>query len=284
MFNELIQINSRPRPFEFYTASELWTDKHTSEQMLTYHLNETVDLSSRNRAFIDRSAEWIVSQFNIGPGVKIVDFGCGPGLYTTRLAREQAEVTGIDFSLRSIEYAREVAAREGLDTRYVHQNYLDFETEERFDLILMIMCDFCALSPAQRKTLLTQFCHLLSPGGAVLLDVYSLQAFAEKKEMAVYEADQLHGFWSPRPYYGFLNTFKYEKEEVTLDKHTIVEAERTRTVYNWLQHFSPEGLEREFNACGLAIEKRYANVAGDPFDPQANEFAVVGGRSKGLRP
>jgi 2-polyprenyl-3-methyl-5-hydroxy-6-metoxy-1,4-benzoquinol methylase len=276
MFNELQNVNKRPQPFEFYTASELWTDEHTSEQMLRYHLNETVDLSSRNRAFIDRSAEWIASEFKAGPGVKIADFGCGPGLYTTRLARKRAEVTGIDFSLRSIEYALDVADREELYVRYVHQNYLDFETEERFDLILMIMCDFCVLSPSQRKILLTKFQHLLTPGGAVLLDVYSLTAFAAREEAALYEADQFNGFWSPQPYYGFLNTFKYDAEKVTLDKYTIVEAERTRTVYNWLQHFSPEDLEREFADCGLVVEKRFANVAGDPFDPQASEFAVIG--------
>ena len=100
MFEKLEEINSRPDPFEFYTASDLWTDEHTSEQMLKYHLNDDVDLSSRNSAFIDRSVEWIASAFKIAAGTKIADFGCGPGLYTTRLAQKQADVTGIDFSKR----------------------------------------------------------------------------------------------------------------------------------------------------------------------------------------
>jgi len=39
MFKELKTINNRPKPFEFYTAEALWTDEHTSEQMLQYHLN-----------------------------------------------------------------------------------------------------------------------------------------------------------------------------------------------------------------------------------------------------
>ncbi len=46
--------------------------------------------------------------------MEIADFGCGPGLYATRLAQRQATVTGIDFSKRSIQYAQEVATREGL--------------------------------------------------------------------------------------------------------------------------------------------------------------------------
>jgi len=275
MFEELEDINSRPEPFEFYTASDLWTDEHTSEQMLKFHLNEDIDVASRNAAFINRSVEWMASYFEIGAGTKIADFGCGPGLYTTRLARMQADVVGIDFSKRSIEYAQEVAMKEGLSIQYINQNYLEFETDEHFDLILMIMCDFCALSPTQRKAMLSKFHTLLESEGAVLLDVYSLNAFEQREETALYEANLLKGFWSPNKYYGFQNTFKYEKEKVVLDKYTIIEADRTRTIYNWFQYFSPETLEREFVECGFTIEQLFSDVAGMPFDSKANEFAVV---------
>jgi len=275
MFEELEKINTRPKPFEFYTASDLWTDEHTSEMMLSFHVNEDIDVSSRNAKFIDRSVEWIASRFNVGAGTKIADFGCGPGLYTMRLAQKQADVTGIDFSKRSIQYAQEVATREGLSIHYLNHNYLDFETDGRFDLILMIMCDFCALSPIQRKKMLSKFQTILKPDGSVLLDVYSLTAFEQREEAAMYEANLLNGFWSPDRYYGFLNTFKYEKEKVILDKYTIVEADRTRTVYNWLQYFSPKALEKEFAECGFTGERFYSDVAGSPFDPEATEIAVV---------
>jgi cyclopropane fatty-acyl-phospholipid synthase-like methyltransferase len=275
MFGELEKINERPEPFQFYTASDLWTDEHMSKQMLSFHLDEGLDVSSRNIAFIDRSVDWIAARFNIGARKKVADFGCGPGLYTERLAKCGANVTGIDFSKRSIQYAQETANREGLPIRYVNRNYLDFETNERFDLILMIMCDFCALSPAQRKTMLAKFHRILEPAGSVLLDVYSLNAFSEREEKAVYESNLLDGFWSPDKYYGFLNTFKYEKEKVVLDKYTIIEADRTRTIYNWLQYFSPEDVATEFAACGFAIDNYYADVAGTPFSSQSKEFAVI---------
>ena len=275
MFIQLEEINTPPEPFQFYTAADLWTDEHTSKQMLRFHLDEGLDVSSRNIAFIDRSVDWIVSHFNIDTGKKIADFGCGPGLYTTRLVRSHAVVTGIDFSKRSIQYAQETAIGEKLPIRYVNRNYLDFETDERFDLILMIMCDFCALSLTQRKTMLAKFHRLLEPAGSVLLDVYSLNAFNEWEEKALYEPNLLDGFWSPDKYYGFLNTFKYEKEKVVLDQYTIIEAERTRTIYNWLQYFSPEDVEREFSACGFAIENYYADVAGTPFSAQSREFAII---------
>ncbi len=275
MFEELEKINIRPEPFEFYTASDLWTEEYTSEQMLSFHLNENIDVSSRNAAFIDRSVEWIASHFNVEMGTKIADFGCGPGLYTKRLAQRQAAVTGIDFSSRSIKYAQEVATGEGLSISYVTRNYLEFETKVRFNLILMIMCDFCALSPAQRKIMLNKFNKILVPGGSVLLDVYSLTAFEQREETAIYEVNLLNGFWSPIKYYGFLNTFKYENEKVVLDKYTIIEKLRTRTIYNWLQYFSPEALEREFVECGFTVDTFYSDVAGSLFDRKATEFAVI---------
>lgn len=275
MFEELEKINIRPKPFEFYTASDLWTDEHTSKQLLSFHLNEEIDVSSRNAAFIERSVEWIVSHFNIGAGSKIADFGCGPGLYATQLARRQADVTGVDFSKRSIQHAQEVASVEGLSVHYVNQNYLEFEIDDRFQLILMIMCDFCALSPKQRKHILSKFHALLESGGSVLLDVYSLTAFEQQEETAKYETNLLNGFWSPNKYYGFLNTFKYEEEKVVLDKYTLVEATRTRTVYNWLQYFTLETLEKELAECGFAVENFYSDVAGSLYNPEITEFAVV---------
>ena len=60
-----------------------------------------------------------------------------------------------------------------------------------------------------------------------------------------------------------------------LDKYTIIETGRTRTIYNWFQYFNPETLEKEFVKCGFTIEKIFSDVAGTPFDSKGNEFAVV---------
>lgn len=280
MFRELEAINTRPKPFEFYTASDLWTDDHTSQQMLSFHLSQHVDAASRKIAFIDRSVEWIASHFNISDGKRLADFGCGPGLYATRLAQRGACVTGIEFSKRSIEYGSDSARRLGLPITFVHQDYLEFTTEDRFDLILMIMCDFCALSPAQRRTMLRKFHALLEPDGDVLFDVYSLAAYRERKEMATYEPDLLNGFWSSQRYYGFLNTFKYEEEKLVLDKYTLVEETHTRTIYNWFQHFTPEALGRELAECGFVVESFYSDVAGSTYSPKSPEFAVVAKKAR----
>jgi 2-polyprenyl-3-methyl-5-hydroxy-6-metoxy-1,4-benzoquinol methylase len=279
MFRELKEINTRPAPFQFYTARELWTNDHTAKRMLEYHLNETIDIASRNKNFIDRSVEWIVSNFGVDKNTEIADFGCGPGLYTTGLAERNAIVTGIDFSENSLNHAKQVAAQKDLKINYVLTNYLEFETTSRFDLLIMIMCDFCALSPEQRRTMLSKFHSVLKPDGFVLLDVYSLNAFDKRAESATCELNQLNGFWSPEDYYCFVNSFKYEEEKVTLDKYTVIEESRKRVVYNWLQCFSKGSLTEEFEENGFKVEEIYSDVVGKAFDSESTEFAVVAKKS-----
>jgi len=275
MFTELEHINSRPDPFQYYTAEALWTDDHISKRMLTFHLNEMIDISSRNKKFIDHSVEWMISNFGLTKNATICDFGCGPGLYTSRLAAIGADVTGIDFSKRSIKYARNVASTKNLKIDYVLQNYLVYDTDKKFDLILMIMCDYCALSPTQRKYLLQKFYKLLNTNGSVILDVYSLHAFEQREEKSVYEVNLLNGFWAPTKYYGFLNTFKYDQKKVVLDKYTIIEKNKVRTIYNWLQYFSKKSLTGELKQNGFTIESIYSDVAGKPFDPDSDEMAII---------
>lgn len=275
MYERLQEINRRPLPFEHHTVEQLWCDEHVSARMLAYHLDGSVDIASRRTEFIDRSAAWIVSRFGLDANKRVADFGCGPGLYTTRLARAGARVTGIDFSKRSIRYARELAEREGLGIEHVQADYLAFETSKRFDLITLIMCDYCALGPDRRKRLLERMRSLLAPGGAVLLDVYSLRAFDKREEQALCGPGMMDGFWSAAPYFGFQNTFKYEREKVVLDKYTIVEESGTRTVYNWLQYFDRDSLKEEIERCGLVVAEYLANVAGDAFDPESDEYAIV---------
>lgn len=87
IFDVLQQINHKPKPYEYYTTLELWCEPYISKQMLATHLSEDIDLASRKKEFIDRSANWIISHFQIDDNYKICDFGCGPGLYTSSFAK-----------------------------------------------------------------------------------------------------------------------------------------------------------------------------------------------------
>lgn len=68
---------------------------------------------------------------------------------------------------------------------------------------------------------------------------------------------------------------------MTLDKYTIVESVNTRTVYNLLQYFPPEDLERGFRDAGFSVEALYPDVTGTPYDRNSSEFGVIASMMRG---
>lgn len=275
MFENLKTINEKPKAFEFYTADILWTDEHTSKQMLSYHLNGDIDVASRSGQKVSDSVQWIVDFFSLNSNSSICDFGCGPGLYASEIAAKGPKVTGVDFSKRSLDYAIDFSNKNGLNINYVHQNYLDFDCPDKFDLITMIMCDFCALSPTQRVKMLEIFKKHLADGGRIMLDVYSTYAFSKREEVALYEKNLLNGFWSEEEYFGFINTFKYEAEKVILDKYTIIKPTDQYVVYNWLQYFTIESLTDEFKQAGFEVEQIKGDFYGGEYSESSDEFALI---------
>ena len=108
----------------------------------------------------------------------------------------------------------------------------------------------------------------------ILLDVYSLNAYKNRKENSVYEWNQMQNFWSSDNYFSFQNTFKYDKEKVILDKYTLIEKKRVRVIYNWLQYFSTESFQSEFEENGFAIMELFSYVSGNKYQQNHFEFAA----------
>ena len=50
-------------------------------------------------------------------------------------------------------------------------------------------------------------------------------------------------------------------------------------MYNWLQYFAPNELEKEFVESGFSVERLYSDVAGTPYDQKSDEFAVIAKRA-----
>ena len=128
--------------------------------------------------------------------------------------------------------------------------------------------------------MLSKFNSLLKPNGSVLLDVYSLNSFNQREELATYELNQLNGFWSPEDYYCIVNILKYEQEKVILDKYTILEESRKRVVYNWLQCYSKDSISNELEENGFKVEELYSDVAGKAFTSESTEIAIVAKKAK----
>jgi cyclopropane fatty-acyl-phospholipid synthase-like methyltransferase len=243
--------------------------------MLRCHLDPTNDLASRRPESIEAAVAWTTTTFALGPGASVLDLGCGPGLYAHRWAAAGADVTGVDFSARSIAHARRAAERDGLRIRYLEADYLEWQPDRAFDLVTMIWCDFSVLGPAQRDVLLASVARALAPGGAFLFDVIAVPYLASREDTMVRTEVPDGGFWAPGPHTEILETVRYPDERLILDRHTIVEPDRTRTIWNWFQAYDPTSLAEALAPAGLAVATVLGDVMGGPYDPSSTTFAVV---------
>jgi SAM-dependent methyltransferase len=123
-----------------------WNEPGFSARMLNEHLSQTHDLASRRSEIIDRHVAWIHDSVLGGCPSRVLDLGCGPGLYTQRLARLGHCCTGVDFGPASIAYARGQAAAEGLACRYIEADMrtIGALALDPVDLVMLVYGEFNA--------------------------------------------------------------------------------------------------------------------------------------------
>lgn len=102
------------------------------------------------------------------PGLRVLDFGCGPGTISVGLARAVApgEMHGLDMEESQIELARSVARVGGQDNTTFHVgdvSHLDFE-DNFFDVA---HCHNVLMHVPDTLAVLTEVKRVLKPGGII---------------------------------------------------------------------------------------------------------------------
>lgn len=274
LYAELAAFDDRPAPFSKMTIAALWTDPHIARQMLAFHLDPAHDAASRRPESIDGFVGWLDKRLPLA-GRKVMDLGCGPGLYAQRLAQRGAQVTGIDFSANSVAHARDTAAAAGLAIDYRIADYLEDELLGGQDLVIMIYGDYCAVAPAQRARLLRRVRAALAPGGRFVFDVFSpgqMQLLSEGFEGG---RRFMHGFWADGDYFGFKRTFLWPTERISLERYLVATPDRQFEVFNWMQYYTPDTIAAELAASGFAADAALDFVTGEPWQEGATPIAIV---------
>lgn len=150
-----------------------WHRPDFSRRMLREHLSQEHDLASRRFSLIDEHVAWIHAEILGGRESKILDLGCGPGLYCERLAALGHTCTGIDFSPASIDYARGRAAQLRLKCDYVESNLLTAAYGAGFDLVMMLFAELNTFDDSQTRVILSRVADALRPGGALLVEIHT---------------------------------------------------------------------------------------------------------------
>jgi SAM-dependent methyltransferase len=272
--SNLLPLQQPPAPF---TRGEplFWDDPHISAQMLAVHLSPDVDAASRRPEYINNSVTWMTATLNLPAGASILDLGCGPGLYASRLAQKGFRITGVDYSRRSIAYATEYARQNDLAITYRYQNYLELSDENQYDAALLIYGDFCPLNPEERAALLANVRRAIKPGGRFILDVSTREHRKKYGNRTNWYAAE-SGFWKPGPHLVLENGFDYPDASIWCDQYIVIEADGKLSIYrNWFQDYTPETITAELAAGGFTVESVWGDLTGQPYTETSEWIGLV---------
>lgn len=264
-------------PFEnSKTQGAFWDNEHISKMMLMAHLNPNWDAASRKPATIEATCNWILSELNLSSGQSLLDLGCGPGLYASHFCEKGLKVTGIDYSARSIDYAKTQAKLTGQSTKYHYANYLDMDYTEAFDAVILIYCDFGVLSEEKRSVLLHKIYKALRPGGHLVFDVWSTQFKELTRDFKSWSIHPEQGFWKPYPHVELISQRYDPKTHLALKQHIILQDDAPTEVFNlWEQCYTPETISELLINHSFRILRIHSDLMGNPLTGDSPALGIV---------
>lgn len=273
MYTELLSLMKRPALYE-KGSGDLWTDEHISKGMLEAHLNPDFDGATKKHSAVQENVKWITSVAPAESYRDLLDLGCGPGIYAEEFHKAGYTVSGMDFSERSVRYARNSAQAKNLPITYYLQSYLTLDFVAQFDLVTLIYYDFGVLSTENRALLLQRIHTALRPGGRLILEVLTPQNFSHRQECRSWEYAE-KGFFCSEPHLCLHSFYRYEEQSTILDQHIIVTAQSVRHINNFQHTFTKEELLHDLNATGFSLKSLHGSMTGIAYSDNGKELCAV---------
>src|SRR5699024_4593487 len=114
---KLFELAKTPEPFTEVTQ-EIWLDPDRSDLVLVPHFDENIPGDCTQCSFIQETVNFINNIAQPNKYKNVIDVGCGPGLYSQKLAMKGYDVVGIDFNKKAIERAISDAEKKDLSIDY----------------------------------------------------------------------------------------------------------------------------------------------------------------------
>lgn len=274
MLNKIFKYLKKP---ELYAESsaEFWNDEYISKKLLEAHLDPNLEGASRRHYFINSSVDWISQIAPYESYKKVLDLGCGPGLYAQRLAERGYLVIGMDFSKRSIEYAKQKAEEKHTSIEYIYKNYLEIDYEGEFDLVTLIYCDFAVLPHKQRELLLNKIYCAMKNGGKFIFDVFTPKNYEGKPESNIWYLNDGGGFWKAETYLCMESHYIYENK-IMLDQYVVINKEENVSVYRMWNHcYTEDTIIYELKKAGFEKIQIYSDVSGKPYNEESKTMCII---------
>jgi len=250
-----------------------WDDPGFSERMLREHLSQQHDGASRRTELIDQHVA-LIERVALGRQSRVLDLGCGPGLYALRLAQHGHDVVGVDFGPASIAYAREQADGRSLACRFELGDIRRAELGTNYDLVMLLFGELNLFERNEAVELLRRCAGAMAPEGKLLLEVHSQGAVQSRGEANPKWSVVQSGLFSEMPHVRCDESFWSEQGSVASGRHWIIDADSNEvTLYGWsMLAYDDAAYDTLLAEAGLRLEQRFVSLTGEP---DAGDFPVL---------
>lgn len=253
-----------------------WDEPEFSARMLREHLSQKHDLASRRSTKIDAQVAWLSEEI-LPSHAAVLDLGCGPGLYTSRLARLGHTCVGIDFSPASVKYARSQAEEESLECTYRLEDLREADLGSGFDAVLLLYGEFNTFPRHEGEELLRRIRHALNPGGQLLLEVHTegLVRALGTAGPSWYVAER--GLFSDGPHLCLTDRSWHEGDRVSAERFTVFheDSDRPDTYVCTTQAYTDSEYDALLESAGFSSVRRRASPGDAEADAGAGLVTII---------
>lgn len=271
-------VNRTPVPEPWSEGEKIpWNDPAFSARMLHEHLSQDHDAASRRFTTIDAHVDWIHRHILGGKLARVLDLGCGPGLYAQRLARMGHTCVGVDFSPASIVYAKAQAEGTGLPLTYIEGDVRAVEYGAGYDLAMFIFGEFNVFSAADASNILRKAHQALNPGGWLLLEPHTFATVESLGKVANSWYTTSSGLFLERPHFCLTENFWDADRAIATERYFVIDAatgEVTRYASS-MQAYTDEQYRALLMTCGYHDVRFYLSLKGDVVEPGSGLCAIA---------
>jgi SAM-dependent methyltransferase len=270
----LSELINRKIPPDPWTEGEKipWHDPDFSSRMLHEHLSQDHNAASRRSEIIDQHVDWIHTHILAGSATKILDLGCGPGLYTRRLAKRGHTCVGIDYAPASIAYARQQAEEHGLDCTYIEADVREAPFGTGYGLVMMIHGELNVFRPIETRAILEKAREASTGEGQLVIEVHTLAAVRTIGEQGSKWKTTEKGLFSEQPHLLLKESYWEAELQVATERYFIVDAksgEVTRHAAS-IQGYEEVAYEGLLGSCGFNRIRKHPSLGGKKGEKDKN--------------
>ncbi len=268
-------INRKPNPAPWSEGEHIpWNEPEFSRRMLKEHLNQSHDAASRRFEIVDQHVGWIHNELLRGQPARILDLGCGPGLYAGRLGQLGHTVTGIDFSPASIAYAKQQAA---INCAYRLDDIRTADYGSGYDLVMLIFGEFNIFPPETARSMLRRMAAALKDNGLLLLEPHTFKAVQANGSAPRTWDSSNSDLLSERPHLSLYENDWDETRKTTTTRFYIIDAETAQVtrMMESMQAYSDGEYEKLLLATGFSAVEFYPALGGAVDNYQGDLQAIT---------